>query len=651
MTSHFKFRICLLLAVLTSTFAGAEDFPLELSNATRKKCLKVLRDGLRSDEFWPSIHAAEGLTLAGQGGEVISFLTPKLKTQQDDQRRCGLARELVRAGDWQKKSIMLKILAGDETHGHVHAAESLYKVGEVGDGVAMREAMRKSSNAKLQIMSAAALGRCGNPAAMTLLRTKLKDKEEDTRLLAAWVLGRIGDESDLDQLRKNVAAATNDLSRCYNQHAMAALGDPDGLTALIKNLSSDDPALRVYAATFAGDARAYTTGNKLIQLLDDDVLDVRIRAAQSLLVIYSPFADKSTPLPHPAGWSPGPKQSYSSLIYSATNEHPRYTEGSILRLRDDSLLFAVTQFVGGGSDFSKARIVARRSKDGGRVWGPPKVLQESTGKLNVMSVTLRRLNHPNDGTIALFYLQKNSFDDLRVYVRFSSDEGKTFGESIRVTTESGYHVMNNDRVTQLSSGRLLVPVASTADVRKVNHFVSYCWMSDDAGKTWRKGKGQVDQPKRGAMEPEVVELRDGRVMMIVRNQLGYIGVSYSSDEGDTWSKPGRLSNLKAPEAPATLRRIPSTGDLLLIWNNNFTDGAGHGGKRTPLTAAVSSDEGKTWRNIRNLETRTDRTYAYTSLMFVKDHAVMSYWERDGSRLSTRFRSLPVSWFYSNLDSP
>ena len=91
--------------------------------------------------------------------------------------------------------------------------------------------------------------------------------------------------------------------------------------------------------------------------------------------------------------------------------------------------------------------------------------------------------------------------------------------------------MNNDRVTQLSSGRLLVPVASTADVRKVNHFVSRCWFSDDGGKTWQQGKGSVDQPKRGAMEPEVIELRDGRVLMIVRTQLGYIAASYSKDGG------------------------------------------------------------------------------------------------------------------------
>jgi sialidase-1 len=103
----------------------------------------------------------------------------------------------------------------------------------------------------------------------------------------------------------------------------------------------------------------------------------------------------------------------------------------------------------------------------------------------------------------------------------------------------------------------------------------------------------------------------------------------------------------APEAPATLRRIPATGDLLLVWNNTFTAGAGHGGKRTPLTAAISHDEGRSWQNVKNLESDPDRTYSYTSLVFDRNRAVMSYWDSgagDGI-LSCRFRSLPVSWFY------
>lgn len=624
----------LLVRTRTKLFSIGSQTPL--SEAMKEKCLDILRQALGSDEFWASMHAAEALTLAGHGSEVRKLLEPKLPSEQDDQKRCGLARELVRAGDRQKAMIMHQILVGKETHGHVHAAESLYKVAEIGDGRALRQAFAQTTNPTQQLMAAAALGRCGNPDAMALLRQKLADSDPDTSRLAAWVLGRIGDQTDVDQLRKNVSEAKDDLVRCYSQHALAALGDADGLKALQENLSSDDPGIRTYAATFAGEARATSTTETLIDLLDDPNLDVQVRAAQSLLVLSQP----------------APIDRYldiSRLVYPATDEHPRWTEGSIVHLNDGSLLYAVTQFLDGGSDFSQAQIVARRSRDDGRSWEPQHVLQKSSGKMNVMSATLRRMQQPRDDTIAFCYLEKNSFDNLHAYVRFSTDEAQTFGDPIRITTEPGYHVMNNDRITQLSSGRLLAPVAWTPDVHANNHFVSYCYLSDDGGQTWRKGKGQVDQPKRGAMEPEVIELKDGRVMMIARTQLGYIANSYSSDGGDTWSEPGKLS-VQAPEAPATLRRIPSTGDLVLIWNNTFTDGAGHGGSRTPLTAAISEDEGNTWTHVRNLETDSDRTYSYASLIFAKDRAVISYWEGEGNRLSSRFRSLPISWFYTEASN-
>ena len=35
------------------------------------------------------------------------------------------------------------------------------------------------------------------------------------------------------------------------------------------------------------------------------------------------------------------------------------------------------------------------------------------------------------------------------------------------------------------------------------------------------------------MEPEVLELNDGRVLMIVRTQLGEIYASYSNDRGES----------------------------------------------------------------------------------------------------------------------
>ena len=626
-------RLILATFAVSMTFTdaiAADTQIVTLDAATRQRCLEVLRAGLQGDEFWPSIHAAEGLTLGGYGKEVTEFLEPKLSTENDDQHRCGIARELVRAGDRSYTDVMLKILAGEATHGHTHAAESLYKVVEIGDGVAMRKGFRQDDDVRWKLMAAAALGRCGSLDAMTYLRDSLENKDLEVLKIAAWVLGLVGDSSDIPRLTKQLPRCEGDLLKAFVQNALAALGDADGLKALAQNLTHSDPEVRTYAATFAGDARAVSVMETLKQMLNDPHADAAYRAAQSLLVLAGPAP-------------PDEREDVSEIIFSATKKNPRYTEGSIVALEDGSLLCAVTEFHDSDSDFAKAHIIGRTSSDGGRTWSDPRVLQENTGGLNVMSVTLRRLRN---GSIAMFYLQKNSLNDLRLLVRFSDDEAVSFGSPVRVTNDDGYHVVNNDRIIQLSSGRLLAPAASTADVEKVNHFVSHCYFSDDDGATWQNGKGHVDADKRGAMEPEVIELKDGRVMMIVRTQLGIIGKSYSSDGGDTWS-PMESQGVKAPEAPATLRRIPATGDLLLVWNNTFTDDVDHGGARTPLTAAISSDEGATWKVVDDLETNPARTFSYTSLTFVRDRAVMSYWESGDtqSRLSCRFRSLPVSWFY------
>lgn len=283
----FAIQYSLLLLVILGVPMGlvnAND-RFELSDELRARCLKTLREGLNSDEFWPAMHAAEGLTLAGHGDEVRECLEPKLPTEKDDQRRCGLARELVRAGDRDKTQVMLDILAGSDPYGHVHAAESLYKVDEIGDGKAMKRAAKQTENMKLHLMALAALARVGNKDALRQLRVRLTDADPETRKIAAWILGRIGDAADFPQLRKNIESAPDAISRAYNEHSLASLGDPDGLRALVANLRDKDPAIRTYAATFAGDTKQVSLGTALIPLLDDENIDVRVRAAQSLLVL------------------------------------------------------------------------------------------------------------------------------------------------------------------------------------------------------------------------------------------------------------------------------------------------------------------------------------------------------------------------------
>jgi sialidase-1 len=616
--------------------------PLVLDAALRERCLTILRQGLASDEFWPSMHAAEGLSLAGHGAEVRAALARK--TAADDQQRCGLARETVRGGDRGQIATLLAILANLQSNGRIHAAESLFKIAEVGDGRLLRAALAQDADMKLKLMAAAALSRCGHPTALDSVRRVLTHDDVDIRRTAAWILGQLGSSQDIAPLQTALGREQDELAQAYCAHALALLGDATSKSALGENLKSNSFAIRTYSAEFAGYCRGVEFRDRLIELLDDDTLDVRVRAAQSLLVLSQPPDILSLPVAVA-------REDISRDVYPATAANPRYSEGSIAVLQDGSLLYATTEFIGGGADHASAKIVARTSADRGRTWSEPRVLQENTGKQNVMSVTLRRLSPgAYGGPLGLFYLVKNSPADLKVNLRISPDEAQSFGDPIVVTSAPGYHVMNNDRVTVLASGRLVCPIAWSDDVARqgAGHFVSFCYLSDDGGRTWRKSADQVDQPKRGAMEPEVVELDNGQLLMIIRTQLGRIATSLSTDGGDHWSAAGELP-LAAPESPATIRRIPATGDLLLIWNNTPGTGPSHGGRRTPLTSAISSDAGQTWQHIRNLEADAAEAYAYTSVTFHRDRALLTYYVADGTtgRISSRFRSLPVSWFYEH----
>ncbi|MHB0875616.1 MAG: sialidase family protein, partial [Anaerolineae bacterium] len=218
-----------------------------------------------------------------------------------------------------------------------------------------------------------------------------------------------------------------------------------------------------------------------------------------------------------------------------------------------------------------------------------------------------------------------------------------------VTDGAGYYVMNNARVVRLSSGRLVAPVARADDaggpLDDGGHFRSTCYLSDDDGRTWRQAQTWVDLGKRGAMEPGVAEARDGALLMMLRTQFGHLYDSASKDGGETWSKP-HMTGLVAPEAPASLARIPGSGDSLIVWNDNYDRGADHGGIRSPLRSAISHDGGYHWYRYHTLESDTRAGFAYTSITFVDDEVMFTYYEqlRPG-RLSLRLRALPLSSLY------
>ncbi len=342
---------------------------------------------------------------------------------------------------------------------------------------------------------------------------------------------------------------------------------------------------------------------------------------------------------------------YSSLICPATEQYPRNSEGDIAVLPDGRLLLAYTRFERGKEDDAPASIAGMYSSDAGRTWSQPTVLHANDARQNCMSASLLLL--PTTGELLLCFLRKNSSTDLQVCLKRSPDLGRTWGEVTRVSDGTGYYVMNNARLLRLSTGRLVAPVARCDDAdgpeTGTGHFRSGCYLSDDEGRTWRAPTSWVDLARRGAMEPAVVERKDGSLLMILRTQFGHIYRAESSDGGETWANVGPTP-LLSPDSPASIARIPSSGDLLVVWNDNYDRGLPMGGRRTPLRSAISTDDGNMWLRYRTLERDIHRDYAYTSISFAGDETLFTYYERDCSgRISLRFRALPTSWFYELED--
>jgi hypothetical protein len=319
------------------------------------------------------------------------------------------------------------------------------------------------------------------------------------------------------------------------------------------------------------------------------------------------------------------------LLISPGPGNPRNSEGDFIQLTNGHWLFIYTHFTGGAGDHASASLASRESVDGGRTWsGLDRVVVSNDAGMNVMSVSLLRLA---SGEIALFYLKKNSLQDCRPVMRTSRDEAKTWSPAKAcVADQTNYFVLNNSRVVQLASGRLVMPLASherrsgIALPGKIT-----CYLSDDSGRLWRPSKSVLDRDTLGAevnlMEPGVVETKTNSLLMIIRTKLGCQYMSKSEDGGETWAAPSP-SALLSPESPATIRKLPGSERLLVIWNDQCDKPESYRMRRppvrNPLVAAISDDGGRTWSHERTLEHEPGFGYCYTAVAFAGGRVLLGY---------------------------
>ncbi len=280
----------------------------------------------------------------------------------------------------------------------------------------------------------------------------------------------------------------------------------------------------------------------------------------------------------------------------------------------------------------------RTSTDGGKTWSAP-------GPSIAPGVKLDHVGHvgqfleTRDGALVVLYLDFTGYEfswdnarqrpnpecKLELWAIRSMDGGKTWTNRQRLLDGYNADFMG---LIQTSTGRLVVTVEHLAP--ELARWLACSFFSDDNGATWARsnwidlgGHGHHD----GAVEPMVVELRDGRLRMLIRTSLDRFWSALSDDGGASWREV-RPTSLDASSAPGWLRRLAS-GRLALVWNRIKAAGAKEVRRsnwagpafaqpaslhREELSIAFSNDDGTTWSKPVVLARQPGGQLSYPYLM-------------------------------------
>ena len=200
----------------------------------------------------------------------------------------------------------------------------------------------------------------------------------------------------------------------------------------------------------------------------------------------------------------------------------------------------------------------------------------------------------------------------------SKDGGKTWSKREQLP-DSIYGPIKNKPI--LNKGRLISPTSDERHGWKI-----YFELSDDMGKTWRRTSFVDADEGVKVIQPSIIVLPDGRLEALCRTRSRHIGVTFSSDNGETWSK---LQLIDTPNNNSGLDAVNlRDGGYALICNEWPIEPDKEKGARTPLSI-LRSDDGINWNHWITLEDSPILQYSYPSIIQSRDghiHVVYT-WRR------------------------
>lgn len=290
-----------------------------------------------------------------------------------------------------------------------------------------------------------------------------------------------------------------------------------------------------------------------------------------------------------------------SLVMSPGDYNSKfYRIPAIATLPDGTLIAVADKRIETMRDLpGKIDVVARRSTDGGKTWGPYITVAEhdEIGGYGDPAIVYDR----NTGDLIVISSHGNGLWDKRpshTSISRSSDGGLTWAPAVDISDQIFTTDLAGDQpiklnaafassggALQLNNGRLMFVLVTRQEGLKP--FPCYAIYSDDGGKTWHASKnpGTVDGD-----ESKVVQLPNGDVLMSIRARFGKTRkFSLSKDNGETWTE--------FTEGYDNLPDVRCNGDIIPVKHNGkdvLLQSLPAGPGRSNITIYASYDNGKTW---------------------------------------------------------
>jgi sialidase-1 len=261
------------------------------------------------------------------------------------------------------------------------------------------------------------------------------------------------------------------------------------------------------------------------------------------------------------------------------------------------------------------RIMAVRSREGGRKWSKPAVIMDTDFDDRDPSVSSLR-----DGTLLLNWFTSHN-GRLTVWLARSTDQGHTWSRPAELALQSPYRFACSSPVRELPDHSLILGLYHEDPTKNLAFGATV--KSYDGGKTW---KDLATIGERSGVyldaETDVVPLDGGKLLAALRSSKTDMHFAESTDWGKTWG-PARSAGFHA-ESPYLLRH--TSGAILLA-------------HRAPATSIHwTVNNGKTWQGPAQIDTVNG---AYPSLVELPDGSVYCVYYEEGKGSSIRGARLRV----------